>query len=190
MKFFKKNKKESKDQVNETLPVEIDFSTAAIKKAVRSEINQHPITIYSGLATIASIFYMTLFGPNSILLGLSLSGFLISGGSFIFNKFFRNEIFEMKHVGYLREMLHKNTELAIKKIKKDLKIFNCMEGSKQIDKLKDKYDSLVSVLHKKLNPGNSIVFHAADSCLLVKRYIHIHLLQTLPAAPGRVLHHQ
>jgi len=60
-------------------------------------------------------------------------------------------------VDNLREQIRRNTELAIVHLQKELKKFNCTEGAEQIDLFKDKYESLVSVLQKKLQPG-SLVF--------------------------------
>ncbi len=159
--MFKAGKKKalskSRQSKEERLPAVIDFSSNAIQKAVSTEINQHPVTIYSGFAALGLGLYMSLFGPGSALFGFGLGCFLMSSGSYVFNRFFRQEVFQKKHVENLRAQIRRNTELAITELQKELKKFNCPEGAKQIDLFKEKYESLVSVLQKKLQPG-SLVF--------------------------------
>jgi len=154
VKIWKKNKikKSEKDAIFEE-PYQIDFSFSGIKSAVSSEINQHPLTIFSGLTTLGSVLYMGLFGMGAFPFAISLGGFFLASSSYVFNKFFRKESFEKKYVENLRKILRKNTELAILKLKKELADFNCPEGAQQIDNFKEKYESLVSVLQKKLKPG-------------------------------------
>ena len=153
----KKTKSKKGKSKEERLPAVIDFSTTAVQKAVSTEINQHPLTVYSGFAALGLGLYMSLFGPSSALFGFGLGCFLMSSGSYVLNRFFRQEVFQKKHVDNLREQIRRNTELAIVHLQKELKKFNCIEGAKQIDLFKDKYESLVSVLQKKLQPG-SLVF--------------------------------
>lgn len=154
MKITKKNKKEKsdKDDIIEE-PYQIDFSSSGIKSAVSSEINQHPLTIFSGLTTLGSVLYMGLFGMGALPFAISLSSFFLASSSYVFNKYFRKESFEKKYVENLRKILRKNTELAILNLKKELTDFNCPEGAQQIDDFREKYESLVSVLQKKLKPG-------------------------------------
>jgi len=153
----KKTKSKKGKSKEERLPAVIDFSTTAVQKAVSTEINQHPLTVYSGFAALGLGLYMSLFGPSSALFGFGLGCLLMSSGSYVFNRFFRQEVFQKNHVENLREQIRRNTELAIVHLQKELKKFNCPEGAKQIDLFKEKYESLVSVLQKKLQPG-SLVF--------------------------------
>jgi hypothetical protein len=74
--------------------------------------------------------------------------------SLVVNKYFRIELFEKKYIERMREMLHKNMELALKELQCELNKFNCKEGAQQIDELKEKYESLVSVLQKKLDSSS------------------------------------
>ena len=71
---------------------DIDFSSTAIKRAVNAEITQNPISIFSGLGSITSVVYMVLFGVTTPAFALSLGLLLLSGSSFIFNKFFVPEL--------------------------------------------------------------------------------------------------
>ena len=134
----------------------IDFSSTAVKKAVNAEISQNPVSIYSGLGSVASVLYMVLFGVTSPAFALSLGLLLLSGSSFIFNKFFREEVFEKKYVEKLRYELQANAQEMLDGLRNELKSFNCEEGAKQIDALKEKFESMVSVLNKKLNPGSLV----------------------------------
>lgn len=145
----KKANKSKKGQQNTNFN---DFSAAAIKKAVNAEISQHPLTIYSGMASLSSVLYMLLFGSSPIFLGVSLGTMFLASSSLIVNKFFREGTFQHRYVEKLRKQLRRNTELAIIGLKKDLIAFSCPEGVEQIDLLKEKYESLVSVLKKKLKP--------------------------------------
>lgn len=135
---------------------DIDFSSTAIKRAVNAEITQNPISIFSGLGSITSVVYMVLFGVTTPAFALSLGLLLLSGSSFIFNKFFRQEIFEKRYVEKLRSELKANAQKMLDGLKKELNSFNCKEGANQIDALKEKFESMVSVLNKKLNPGSLV----------------------------------
>jgi hypothetical protein len=134
----------------------IDFSSTAIKKAVNAEISQNPVSIYSGFGSVASVLYMLLFGFTSPAFALSLGLLLLSGSSFIFNKYFREEVFEKRYVEKLRAELKANAQEMLDGLKKELNNFNCNEGAKQIDELKEKFESMVSVLNKKLTPGSLV----------------------------------
>jgi hypothetical protein len=135
---------------------DIDFSSIAIKKAVNGEISQNPVSIYSGLGSVASVVYMVLFGLSPPAFALSLGLLLLSGSSFIFNKFFREEVFEKRYVEKLRSELKANAQEMLDGLRNELNIYNCKEGAKQIDALKEKFESMVSVLNKKLNPGSLV----------------------------------
>ena len=86
LKSGKKKTRKGKDK-EENLPAVIDFSTSAVQKAVSTEINQHPLTVYSGFAALGLGLYMSLFGPGSTLFGVGLGLFLMSSGSYVFNRF-------------------------------------------------------------------------------------------------------
>ena len=157
--FNKKKSHRSKAPPKETVPEVIDFSSVAIKKAVISQILQNPVTLYSGSGSLLSLLWMAAFGfsvvPFFFLTGLSA----ISTGSLIVNKFFRQDEFELKHVQMLRKALDEQAERAIVNLKEDLTTFKCEEGDeadeavRQVDVIKRKYESLVSVLQRKLKPG-------------------------------------
>lgn len=134
----------------------IDFSSTAIKKAVNTEISQNPLTVFSGFGTMASAVYMALFGLSSPIFALTLGLFLLSGSSFVFNKFFREEIFEKRYVEKLRADLQAYAKQMLEGLRKELMSYDCEEGAKQIDDLKEKFESMVSVLNKKLNPGSLV----------------------------------
>ena len=99
----------------------IDFSSTAVKKAVNAEISQNPVSIYSGLGSVASVLYMVLFGVTSPAFALSLGLLLLSGSSFIFNKFFREEVFEKKYVEKLRYELQANAQEMLDGLRNELK---------------------------------------------------------------------
>jgi len=128
----------------------LDFSKAAIQRAVSAEITQHPVTIYSGVGALISGLYMALinFSPGSFLLCIGLS--LFCAASFVFNKSFLQQNYEMKYVEKLRESMRILRERAVHKLEQDLRRFECPEGVEQIDSLREKYESLVSVIERKV----------------------------------------
>ncbi|MFC1553357.1 hypothetical protein ACFL7D_01875 [candidate division KSB1 bacterium] len=156
MKFLKNiipRGDKSEAETKKTVPAIVDFSSMSIQQAVKNEINQHPVTLYSGAGALISGLWMSLLSVNPFMFIVFLGSFGVSSGSFLLNRYFREEHFEIKHVERLRAALREQTEMAIGRLKKDLKEFNCSEGVAQIDKLKEKYESLVSVLEKKLQSG-------------------------------------
>ncbi|HLD07207.1 MAG TPA: hypothetical protein VJC16_06800 [Candidatus Nanoarchaeia archaeon] len=132
---------------------EMDFSTDAITRAVRSEINQNPVTVYSGVAALASALYMLVvsFTPSSF---LAFTGtLLVCAGSYIFNRFFRGDAIEYRHIERMRGYMKRQSELIIQRVQWDLDKLGCPEGVGQIDLLKEKFESLVSVIQRKIPAG-------------------------------------
>jgi hypothetical protein len=143
-----------KRSIKNKIPETIDFSSAAIKHAVKLEISQHPLTVYSGMAAVLCVIYQLLFGSSTLLSGILIFSFSLGLIALVVNKYFRKELFEKKYIKRMRYLLHKNMELALTELKVELIKFDCTEGAQQIVALKDKFDSLVSVLQKKLDPSS------------------------------------
>jgi len=136
-----------------------DFSQESTAKAVRKDILQHPLTVYSlpliiggGLAT---------FLINPIFAVLLCSGIAIGGGSWIINNYFRRDVFESRYVKQLREVLLKQRENMLESLESELKECHSIEGveqyadqgAEQFKMVKERFDNLQDILSEKLNQG-------------------------------------
>lgn len=59
----------------------------------------------------------------------------------------------MKHIRNLRKILDEHTQRALKDLKKELLDHTCPEGAQQIDKFREKFESLDELLREKLDEG-------------------------------------
>ena len=158
-----------------------DFSQESTAKAVRKDILQHPLTVYSlpliiggGLAT---------FLINPIFAVLLCSGIAIGGGSWIINNYFRRDVFESRYVKQLREVLLKQRENMLESLESELKECHSIEGveqyadqgAEQFKMVKERFDNLQDILSEKLNQGELTFIRYAGTA----EQVYLSVLDTL-----------
>ncbi|MGA1868449.1 MAG: hypothetical protein ACMUJM_07860 [bacterium] len=135
----------------EKLPTVADFSSAAVQKAILSETLQHPITLYPAGISLVSLLYMGLVSFNPTSFAICFGSGLFSLGSWVYNFFLRGKDFESKYIRNLQNALAQQTEKALRDLKSDLLDNECPEAAEQLDKLKEKFESLDELLREKLD---------------------------------------
>lgn len=77
----------------------------------------------------------------------------LAGLAWGINLFGRKNALSVRYLQELRKRLQREREERLKTIARELKELNCHNGSVQMDNLKAKYDSFVSVVEEKYNPA-------------------------------------
>lgn len=137
-----------------------DFSQGAIKKAVRTEVLTHPVTLYplvlaclgglTGLLFSSSIAFGVLFGSGFV----GLTGFIV-------NYCFRDEAIANRYIQRITHEALEQKKCLLKKIREDLKNLNSAEGTQQyackgleqFDKIGEEYDGIKKLLEAKFSKG-------------------------------------
>ncbi|MBN2531674.1 MAG: hypothetical protein JXB88_02215 [Spirochaetales bacterium] len=140
--------------------LKIDFSQGAIQKAVQGKIIQNPVSMYSvALGAVGAIAAGILF--PSLFLVICSTGLVLFGiASVIINFALRKNIFETRHLSYLNNLLNKQKQLVLGRLKRELKKLSSDKGLKiysdqavyQFEKIQTKFDNFKRILSEKFNP--------------------------------------
>lgn len=139
--------------------MKIDFSQAAIQKAVRAKIIQNPVSVYTTAFGTVGVIASSILFP-SLLLTICSAG-LISFGiiSGIVNFAARKSIFETKHLAYLNTLIDKEKQMVLKRLQrelkklsasKELKVFS-NQAVRQYEKIQTKFDNFKRILSEKFD---------------------------------------
>ena len=135
-------------------PTNVDYSSTATVRAVRSETLQHPATVWPagvGLLGGAALF---LFTPFPILGGLVFAGGVGAGAvTWLVNYFGRRGAFEMSYHQALHERSKKATLAQLEELRGTLAEVECDQGSTQVDEFLEKFNTIRRVLERNLSTG-------------------------------------
>jgi hypothetical protein len=137
-----------------------DFSQKAIQKAIRNEALTHPVTLFSGVATVLTALSWATFGMPAFLWA-AFGAATISIGSLIVNYCFRDRILGETYVQKLNERFLRQKEDLLHSLHSDLE--KCAEipgaedhvaqGLDQFVKIKQSYDNLRELLEQSVGAG-------------------------------------
>lgn len=129
-----------------------DFSRENLRKSVRQRVWTQGISTYPMALGLGLGVSLTLFSHPLII--AAVSGSLgIAGLAWVINLFGRKNALSVRYLKELRERLKLEREERLKTIARELKELDCHAGSVQMDNLRAKYDSFVSVVEEKYNPS-------------------------------------
>lgn len=145
---------------NNLLPDLDDFSTEAIKRAVRNESLLHPLTLYPAavgmLSGLAAILY------DLPLLFLGMGGLLAVGATTsIVSFFFRDDVLSNRYLAKLTREFEKKRQLLLQNLQSDLQQCTTISGAEQYGRqgreqfirVEKKYERLKTLLQKKFRTG-------------------------------------
>ena len=138
-----------------------NFSKEATKKAVLNVTLQHPLTLYS--ATLGALGGLTalLLEPSMLVFFAAVGSISVGIGSWIFNYFFRSNVFANRYIQNLCRELNKQKEEAKKSIKSDLIKYKSLDGAEhfikqgveQFGRIQESFEKLREILFAKFNAG-------------------------------------
>ncbi len=151
-----KSAKSSKEST-ELVPTVSDFSSIAIRRALRRHTLSHWTTRYSSVPLGLSVLGSLLFGFSELAFFAIIGSFGLACFPWIYLYYMRSGRFEEKYVEDLHKAIEEQTQRRRKKIKQELTDLGCPEGAMQLDKFQAKFDSLDDLLADKLDP-NELTF--------------------------------
>lgn len=143
-------------------PLLADFSASATTKAVRKAARNNPMTTYPVVGGLLGGLVMLLFGASPVPLVVTIVCGLVGGGSWALNRFARSGALAAQYVKHLQGQLARHRESLLEELEKDLKEYSTCcagmerygeQGAEQFSQIKEKYDNLVGILERKLEPG-------------------------------------
>lgn len=154
------SRQDKQKKEKDLLPALDDFSTAAIKRAVRNESLLHPFTLYPTAIGMLSGLAAVLYDLPVLFLGMG--GLLAAGAATsIISYFFREEAISGKYLEKLTREFQKKRQILLKNLQRDLD--NCStikgaehfgkQGCEQFARVDQKYTRLKSLLDKKFSTG-------------------------------------
>ena len=149
-----------KHHKNESLPTLNDFSSHAVKKAVRSESLLHPLSLYASSVGLLSGLGWFLF--EMPILAIGMGGLLGVGvGTITINMFFRGDAIARKYIDTLSGRFAREREIILQSLSSDLEQCMHIKGAEQYTEqaqqqyvfIEEKYSTFRTMLDKKLNRG-------------------------------------
>lgn len=139
------------------LPATIDLSPKAVERAVVGEVWQKPYTVWPAVLGVIGVGVGAVM-ESALGLGVGLVLAVFGVGSGVVNHFFRHEIFAGKYFDQLHALMRTQAEHRLRTLERDLRSFKSEEGLGQLEELKRKYESFLSVLGRQFEP-NERTFH-------------------------------
>lgn len=128
------------------------MSKSAVNRAVFSKAVQQPFSVYPISLGLLGGFATLILGPSILTLGVMGAGIFLGLGGFA-TKYFMNKGEYASH--YMQEMrmeMVRRREQIMQHLETDLAAVNELTGLKQIGLLREKYENLLGVLDKKMEP--------------------------------------
>ena len=147
----------SKDSSSDLVPTVSEFSSAAIRRALKQYTRSHWATRYSAVPLALSILGGTFFGFSEAAFFAIVGSFGIACFPWVYLYYIRAGSFEHRYVERLQRAIQGQTERKRERLKQNLIALGCPEGATQFDKLQAKFDSLDELLADKLDP-NELTF--------------------------------
>jgi hypothetical protein len=151
------NSAKSSKESTELAPTVSDFSSIAIRRALRRHTLNHWTTRYSTVPLGLSVLGSLLFGFSELAFFAIIGSFGLACFPWIYLYYVRSGKFEHKYVEDLHKAIEEQTQRKRKKLKQDLMDLGCPEGAMQLDQFQAKFDSLDELLADKLDP-NELTF--------------------------------
>ncbi len=130
-----------------------EISNTAVNKAVLSKTAQSPVSIYPMAMGVLGGFSAVLFNFNLLSVGLMAGGFALGMSGFAAKYIFGKEKYANQYMQEIRQQLIEKRRGILNGLEDNLNKVNRPDGIKQIRLFNDKYHNLLSILDKKLEPG-------------------------------------
>jgi hypothetical protein len=131
----------------------VDFSQAAVKKAVVWDTIEHPVVLYPTVMSVLGGASLWLFGLNPLLIAVAAGGVGVAFLSWLINYGFRRNAFANAYVKKLYDQMEEQRRLRKHHLKTALAEVKSIEGESQFKRLSQKFSTFESILKQKLNPG-------------------------------------
>lgn len=132
-------------------PALVDYSQAAVGRAVATTTANLPITVYPAATGIAGLAAgVLLVAPWAFYGGLGVLALGI--GSFIVNYFFRYESFAQHYLAELRETQQEYLAAFPDRLRREFEALDFEDGAQQLAALEEQYERLKTVLGQQLQP--------------------------------------
>lgn len=136
-----------------TLPTRHDYSTEALKKALFKRANSHWTARYTlpavgGIALFGFVTssFLTVIFPIIVVLG-------VGGAMWVYNAIINATTFERTYYKGLQDRITEQSNIKRKDLKKNLLIYNCQDGARQLVQFQKKLDTLIDILQLKFDEG-------------------------------------
>lgn len=130
-----------------------DLSPVAVKRAVLVNATQRPLTVYGAAAACLGGAFALLFSPSIVALGVLGGGAVVGLSSWVWEFGINGNKYANDFVRCYRQELESRRQEALDSLLKDLRLIGDMQGIQQINAFRDKYDTFVDILDRKLTPG-------------------------------------
>jgi hypothetical protein len=130
----------------------VDFSRAAISRAVLKETLQKPYVLYPAVVGVLGGLAALLLGPSWLFVGLGLAGGAFGAGSWLLDYGLRRDTHAGRYLQRLHETLAGKREASMAELEQDLAEAGSEEGLSQLQRFQNKFEALQELLSKKLAP--------------------------------------
>ncbi len=142
-------------QVNR-LPIAVDFSTAAIGRAVFSDTAQKPYVTFGAAFGVLGTATGFLFPPLAPLaFAVGGAGLLVGVGGWIVNYFFRYDVHANDYLRRYSNLSQQRAEALAEELKGEFAELRFEQGIDQIDLLKKNLDAIAHVLEEKFDKDDT-----------------------------------
>ena len=124
-----------------------------VTRAVLGRVAQHPSAVYPISLGLLGGFAALILGPTAITLGVLGAGVVLGAGGFAANYFMKKDDLASRYMREMRIEMVKRRQQMMQHLEADLMDVNELSGLRQIKLLEEKYENLLDVLDKKLEPG-------------------------------------
>ncbi|TNC85015.1 MAG: hypothetical protein CSH37_09110 [Thalassolituus sp.] len=130
-----------------------DLSPVAVKRSVLASTLQQPLTLYSAAAAVVGGAFAVLINPGALALGALGIGATVSLGSWLWEYGVQGDKHANNFVSRYRRELEERRQQALDSLVQELQSIGSAEGLRQVNAFRNKYDTFVQVLDRKLTPG-------------------------------------
>ena len=131
------------------------LSHKAIKKAVVEHSLSHPFTMYPVIGGILGIAGTAVLAPSIAGFAAASAVLLFGAGHGASKILFGAEAIERQMYQKHQKLMEAKQQELLDHLSQDLSEAGCTEGSRQLEKLNEKFSNFSSLLSRKLKPGNS-----------------------------------
>ena len=126
------------------------FDEAAVNRAVLRKTAGHPLSVYPTVGAVLGGLAVALFGPSVLLVAGVSGGAALGLGSWLINYFFRRQSFAGAYLRRAHAALERETQRKLDHLREELTELEIGQGVAQLDRFKNKLDTLKRLLGQKL----------------------------------------
>ncbi|HXK55599.1 MAG TPA: hypothetical protein PLZ16_03055 [Gammaproteobacteria bacterium] len=131
---------------------QVDFSPAAVNRAVITGTLQKPYVLYPAAIGLLGIMGSLLIAPSALFVAPALLGSLIGGTAWLVDNTVRRERHAHDYLRSVHNALVEQLEQTISRLQTEFSQHNFDQGVTQLTKLRKKFQTFRELLKRKLNP--------------------------------------